>query len=222
VTIGIGIEGQRIGYHTDELTFTDSEGTYRLGQLCGTVGPLGLETESLAAAINVTPATLEGWVKGKQLVPDTIAVQLQRGLDANQVEYVILGKAWAGENIVVPKHRWTPVFRPQSKFRLPLSVEWSGTAETRWRNAQDPHSLDVAYTLLLDEGGVSDIVRWVDPYRLVNRLRPVPTGMAKLPLLPEVLLDQYRRELWPEHLSRLGYANSDSFRSLYSGLLRCP
>jgi len=188
-----------------DLEFSDGEQTYSLADLCKVTGPLGLDAESLAAALNVPLAQLEGWVAGEEMPPAKIIGQLRRGVAANTVDVAVLGSAWANKPIIAPRRPWVPVFRPQGRFRLPLNVEWSGTADTRWRNADEQRSVDWAYELVIHEGGAGDIVRWIDPMHLVSRLRPARTGSEGLPEIPPVFLDRYRRELWPKHLLELGY-----------------
>jgi hypothetical protein len=46
---------------------------------------------------------------------------------------------------------------------LPLRLEWSGTDQQRWRDAREIDSLLTAYTLVMVDGSVADIVTWVDP-----------------------------------------------------------
>jgi hypothetical protein len=166
--------------------------TFTLRDLTRPIGPFGLDKRGLAAAINVSEQDISDWIAGASQPPTRIADQLQRAVEANTAGYVILGKAWGGQSIVAPTEQWEPSFTPVARFMLPFNVDWSGPEKSRWQDARDEYSLDMAYRLILDEGGLGDIIRWIDPGRFAERF-------------DLVLVDRYRRAVWPNHLKRLGF-----------------
>jgi len=97
-----------------------------------------------------------------------------------------------GVAVVAPAARWLPAFAPTGRFRLPDHIDWSGTKRSRWRDARTPADLVVAYTLVIDEGGVDDIARWVDAQFVVDHW-------------DAMLIARHRRDPWRRHLANLGY-----------------
>ena len=117
----------------------------------------------LAAALNVPRATVDDWVAGVAEPDPGQLVRLERAIAAETAVGKAVDVGLRRGSVRIPLKLWEPAFAPQSRFRLPLNLEWSGTGETRWRNAADLDSLLIAYTIVMVEGRYADIVRWVDP-----------------------------------------------------------
>jgi hypothetical protein len=181
----------------DVLTFSDGARTFTLKDLTNPVGPFGLDKRGLAAALNVSEQDISDWIAGASSPPSRIVDQLQRAVQANAAEYQILGPAWGGKRVIAPRFRWEPIFRPAGRFGLPFNVDWSGPPESRWRDARDSYDLDMAYMLIIDEGGVGDMIRFIDPSRLSQRISGI-------------MINRYGREVWPRHLEHLGHLGAMS------------
>ncbi|MCA4997898.1 hypothetical protein HWD35_24575 [Tsukamurella tyrosinosolvens] len=117
----------------------------------------------LAAALNVASATVDDWVDGTVKPDRDQLARLERAAAADEVAGAAIDVGLRRGPVRVPLLLWEPAFAPRGRFRLPLNLEWSGTGETRWRNAADLDSLLVAYTIVMVEGRYADIVRWIDP-----------------------------------------------------------
>ena len=99
-----------------------------------------------------------------------------------------------------PDRLWEAAFRPTGRFRLPLLLEWSGSDAARWRDAATLSVLLNAYTQVLVEGSVADIVTWVDPVMLAAHV-------------DDVLWPRGYREPWRAALSEWGLLNDPTART---------
>lgn len=129
--------------------------------------------EELAAALNVSQAAVSNWTRGTRSPLPAYADRLERAIAAMDTEAVIVDAGLRRGPVRRPKNLWEPAFAPQGRFRLPLHLEWSGTAEQRWRHADDMPSLLMAYVIVMTEGRVSDMVRWIDPKILATHMDEV-------------------------------------------------
>lgn len=156
------------------------------------LGPLQMSQVELAAALNVSQPAVSQWVSGRRHPDGAVIDRLGRAWRALEFPVALLGVDARGRRVVGPAGRWEPVFAPAGRFRLPIHVEWSGTAGSRWRDPLNPQDVLGAYALLLEFGRVADIVCWVDPVVLGKFLFLVP-------------LSSVRAKLWAKHLMSLEY-----------------
>lgn len=124
----------------------------------------------LAAALNVRPGAIDDWVDGTAAPNPDQLVRLERAVAADTAAGKAVDVGLRRGPVRIPLTLWEPAFAPQGRFRLPLNLEWSGTGETRWRNAADLDSLLIAYTIVMVEGRYADIVRWVDPRTVAEHM----------------------------------------------------
>ncbi|UUZ60973.1 hypothetical protein [Nocardioides sp. B-3] len=79
-----------------------------------------------------------------------------------------LGHAWSGEAvrlgtdplgryITAPVERWRPVFSPRGRFRLGIHLNWSGSANARWFDAEDAGDVLESYSPVLTNGTAADV-----------------------------------------------------------------
>jgi hypothetical protein len=156
------------------------------------MGPLHLDQTSLAAALDVTQAALSQWIAGRRATPDGVIKTVAAALEAGSAPSVRLGSDARHRSIVAPAERWEPVFRPTGRFRLPLHLEWSGSARDRWRDADRLADLLGAYARVIDNGGAADAIRWLDPALAAAHWGEIPMALS-------------RRGPWERHLTALGY-----------------
>ncbi|KXO92803.1 hypothetical protein AXK56_22625 [Tsukamurella pulmonis] len=129
--------------------------------------------EELAAALNVSQAAVSNWARGTRSPQPEYADRLDRAIAATDAQADIVDAGLRRGPVRLPNALWEPVFAPQGRFRLPLHLEWSGTAEQRWRRADDLPSLLMAYVIVMTEGRVSDMIRWIDPKILAAHMDEV-------------------------------------------------
>ena len=153
-------------------------------------GILGLDQTGLAAALGVSQAAVSQWVSGRRTPSEAVATVLERA--TAEPDSVVLARTSRGQAVTAPAQRWTPVFQPTGRFRLPLRIDWSGCDKDRWRDSRSDTDRVEAYTLLIDEGAAGDIARWVDPQFVADHW-------------DEMFIARERREPWRRHLASLGY-----------------
>lgn len=117
----------------------------------------------LAAAVNVDASTAEDWADGIRVPDRESAERLERALAAADADGVAIDAGLRRRPVLIPSNLWVPAFSPRGRFRLPINLEWSGTPDLRWRDAADLQSLLIAYTIVMTEGRLRDMVRWIDP-----------------------------------------------------------
>lgn len=156
------------------------------------LGPLRMDQAELAAALNVTQPAVSQWIAGRRSPAAHVVASVERAWEARSFPGVEIGKDIRGRAIRAPAHQWVPVFRPAKRFRLPLHLDWSGSSQSRWRDARDPEELLAAFAQVIDEGSVGDVVSWVDPEILSEFWPLVPIARS-------------RRDAWTNHLESLGY-----------------
>lgn len=161
------------------------------------MGPAHLDQTAFAAAVNVTQAAVSQWLSGRRSTPtDVVEVLRQLGYAWNG-EAVRLGTDPVGRYITAPVEGWSPVFRPRGRFRLGLHLNWSGSANARWFDAQDAGDVLESYSLVLTNGTAADAHTWIDPELLAR-------------FLPLFRISDQRRTAWAAHLTLLGYTVDDS------------
>ncbi|TWS20931.1 hypothetical protein FK529_06380 [Tsukamurella asaccharolytica] len=145
----------------------------------------------LAAALNVQPGAIDYWVDGiGKPDPDQLA-RLERAVAADTAAGTAIDVGLRRGPVRIALRLWELAFAPQGRFKLPLNLEWSGTGETRWRNAADLDSLLIAYTIVMVEGRYTDIVRWVDPRTVAEHV-------------DEIIWPRLYERVWRGALSRWG------------------
>lgn len=163
------------------------------------LGPLRMGQVELAAALNVSQPAVSQWLTRKRAPSPAAMERLERAWASLAFPQATIGEDSRGRHILAPATRWSSAFRPAGRFRLPLHLEWSGTSRSRWRDAIDPHDLLGAYTLVLTEGRVADMVCWVDPDLLARHL-------------PLLALPRTHTRPWAAHLAQLGYEVAEQSR----------
>ncbi|HEY5858435.1 MAG TPA: hypothetical protein VIW24_31550 [Aldersonia sp.] len=123
----------------------------------------GFEPAELAAALNVDLADVRGWLAGTVPPPSRQRQQLDALLAAGDTLAVHVAVDGRGRPWRAPALRWQPILTPQGRFRLPLVLEWSGGEGGRWRDARRRDDVLDAYSIVLAEGSVADMIAWVDP-----------------------------------------------------------
>ena len=127
----------------------------------------------LAAALNVTQAAVAQWRNGAREPSAEHRAALDRALDAQHAGGEAIDAGLRRGPVLVPTSLWTPAFTPRGRFRLPIHLDWSGPASSRWRDAAVIKDLLAAYTQIMVEGGVADIVTWIDPTVLAGNVDQV-------------------------------------------------
>lgn len=130
----------------------------------------GMNQTELAAALNVSQSLVSQWVAGKREPSPAARAAFDKVMCAGDVimEETDVG-LWTGA-VRVPKEVWSPAFTPLGKFRLPLRLDWSGTADQRWTDARDIDCLLATYTQIMVDGRNEDIVMWIDPVLLSRNI----------------------------------------------------
>lgn len=159
---------------------------------------LAMTQTELAAALNVSQAALSQWATGARRMPSPAQEALRDAISAGDKPSTIIGLDARSREISAPSQRWEPAFRPRGRFRLPLSLEWSGMPESRWRDARNPDDFVEVAALVLDEGSAASIRRWVDPIALSQFWPIIPVARS-------------RRAPWERHLASLGYKVTTGF-----------
>lgn len=167
--------------------------TVRLAEAVDVMGPAHLDQTAFAAAVNVTQAAVSQWLSGRRSTPTDVEEVLQQLGHAWRVEVVRLGTDPLGRYITAPVERWSPVFRPRGRFRLGIHLNWSGSANARWFDADDAGDVLECYSLVLTNGTAADARTWIEPELLAR-------------FLPLFRISDQRRTAWAAHLTSLGYA----------------
>ena len=89
------------------------------------------------------------------------------------------------------------MFRPRGRFRLGIHLNWSGSANARWFDAEAADDVLEAYSLVLTNGTAADARTWIDPELLAR-------------FLPLFRISDQRRTVWTAHLTSLGYPVDDA------------
>jgi transcriptional regulator with XRE-family HTH domain len=117
----------------------------------------------LASALNSTQAAVSQWVSGARKPNAAASAHIERALAARTATGRSVDVGLRRGPVLIPDEMWEPAFRPAGRFRLPLHLEWSGSDTRRWRDASNLSVLLNAYTQVMVEGSLADIVTWVDP-----------------------------------------------------------
>lgn len=131
---------------------------------------VGLTHVELAAALNVTQSAVNQWINGVRVPSGAVRRSLVQASGASDKAAQYIDAGLNRGPIKIPVELWEPVFRPTSRFRLPLHLEWSGSEQSRWRDARVVDSLLAAYTQVIVEGSTADIVTWIDPKTLADNI----------------------------------------------------
>lgn len=127
----------------------------------------------LASALNSTQAAVSQWISGARKPNAAASGQIERALAARTATGRSVDVGLRRGPVLIPDELWEPAFRPTGHFRLPLHLEWSGSDKQRWRDASNLPVLLNAYTQVMVEGSVADIVTWVDPRVLAGNFDDV-------------------------------------------------
>ncbi len=119
--------------------------------------------DELAAALNVSQASISNWLRGTRAPQPEHADRIARAIAADSAEGMTYDIGLRRGPIQLPRQLWQPVFVPRGRFRLPLHLEWSGSDEQRWRDAGNLEDVLMAYKVVMTEGRIVDMVRWIDP-----------------------------------------------------------
>jgi transcriptional regulator with XRE-family HTH domain len=155
------------------------------------VGEYGMSQVELAAALNVTQAAVSQWSRGIRTPNPTALSRLERAIAALDTTATYVDVGHRRGPVPIPKALWEPAFQPAGRFRLPLRIEWSGSDESRWRDASNQYDILDAYCLVLHVGRPQDMATWIDPVRLARSF-------------DEVLWPRVFREPWRAALSEWG------------------
>lgn len=161
------------------------------------MGPAHLDQTAFAAAVNVTQAAVSQWLSGRRSTPTDVEEVLRQLGHAWSGEAVRLGTDTMGRYITAPVERWTPAFRPRGRFRLGIHLNWSGSASSRWFDAEDAGDVLEAYSLVLTNGTAADVHTWIEPELLTR-------------FLSLFRISNQRRTAWATHLTSLGYTVDDA------------
>jgi transcriptional regulator with XRE-family HTH domain len=124
----------------------------------------------LAAAMNVAQPVVSNWASGVRHPSRPHRDVLERLDECLEVPAVRIGEARPYVPLLAPARPWDVVLRPSGRFRLPLTADWSGSGESRWRDARDEAMMDYAYSLVLNQSlSASTVVAWIDLDRLQLR-----------------------------------------------------
>jgi transcriptional regulator with XRE-family HTH domain len=143
------------------------------GSVDAVLDAYGMSQVELAAALNVTQAAISQWSRGVRRPTGEAARSIDRASYALEMKPRYYDVGLRRGPVIVPVELWEPAFRPSGKFRLPLRIEWSGSDESRWRDAASAFDVLDAYVLVMSEGRISDIGAWVDPAVLARSVDDV-------------------------------------------------
>lgn len=128
----------------------------------------GMTQVELAAALNVTQASISQWVRGARSPSVEASAAIKRAIAAQDTPERSVDVGLRRGPVTIPDSLWAPAFRPTGRYRLPLRVEWSGSDQARWRDAAKRSVVLDGFVQVLVEGSSADIAVWVDPVLLAD------------------------------------------------------
>lgn len=133
----------------------------------------GLTQRELSWALNATQPSVSRWLGGKRAPSAEVRTRLDLIDSAKTAPYTVVDADNPRGGIIMPSGMWTCAFSPRGKFRLPVHLNWTGTATERILDGGDLYDRMHAYMLVLTNGRAQDIRAWVDLVELASNIDTV-------------------------------------------------